>query len=314
MNYLKGIIISYFDTIEGSRTLLSYPEGLLLASSQMQQINRLLDITFEESFFFHQFDFSNSANYYMELPSKWARGGKESLMITILLNSTENQENWQEPIKELRDQLGRIPDIYKSFSYLTTKIDPDIQIKFQELQKLTKNFYESIPETHIIQRIVKLFMFGLDRVGKTSISKRLSENLFEKTSPTLWLNVHNFQFQNFQFVCFDVGGQKQFRSFWRNYLDNSEILIFVIDGTEKARFPEAKEELWGTLEICGKKIPLLVLNNKADVIEHIDNKFLENELALTQLNQPWHIIATSAKSGLGMNETLNWITEQIIKI
>jgi small GTP-binding protein len=299
--------------IEGSRTLLKYPNELILTDSQMRQINKLLDITFEKSFFYHQFDFSNSANYYLEVPSKWARGGKESILISILLDSTENPENWQEPIKEFTDQLERIPDIYKSFSYLTTRIDPDIKIKFQELQELTKHFYESIPETHVIQRIVKLFMFGLDRVGKTSISKRISENLFEKTSPTLWLSVHNFQFQNFQFVCFDVGGQKQFRGFWRNYLDNSEILIFVIDGTEKARFPEAKKELWGILEICEKKLPLLVLNNKADVIEHIDNKFLENELALTQLNQPWHIIATSAKSGLGMNETLNWITEQIIR-
>lgn len=310
---MKGIIISYFDMIEGSQTFLSYPKNLILNNSQMRQINKLLDITFEKSFFCHQFDFSNSANYYTEVPSKWARGGNESILVSVLLDSTENPENWQDPLKEFINQLGNIPNIYKSFSYQTSRPDPDIQIKYQELLILTKNFYESTPETHVIQRIVKLFMFGLDRVGKTSISKRISEDLFEKTSPTLWLNVHNFQFQNFQFVCFDVGGQKQFRSFWRNYLDNSEILIFVVDGTEKARFPEAKKELWSILEICDKKLPLLILNNKADVIEHTDNKFLVNELALTQLNQPWHIIATSAKSGLGMNEILNWITEKIVR-
>jgi small GTP-binding protein len=247
------------------------------------------------------------------LPSEWARGGRESVIITILLNSTDNPENWREPIKEFTDQFVTIPDIYKSCSYLTTRKDPDIGIKFQELKNLVKNFYESIPETHMFQRIVKLFMFGLDRVGKTSISKRISENIFEKTSPTLWLNVHNFQFQNCQFVCFDVGGQKQFRSFWKNYLDNSEILIFVLDGTERERFAEAKKELWKILEICGKNLPLIVLNNKADIAEHVDNEILEKELSLIQLNQPWHIIATSAKSGLGIDETLNWITEQLIR-
>lgn len=310
---MQGIIISYFDMIEGSKTLLKYPENLALDDSQMRQINKLIDITFESSFFFHQFDFSNTTNCYIDVPSKWARGGKESVLFTILLDSTDNPENWKEPLREFTDQFLAIPDIYKSFSYFAKREDFEIGIKFQELNNLVKSFYESIPETHIIQRIVKLFMFGLDRVGKTSISNRISENIFEKTSPTLWLDVHNFQFQNVQFVCFDVGGQKQFRSFWRNYLDNSEILIFVIDGTERERLAESKKELWGILEICEKNLPLLVLNNKADIAEHVDNQILEEELSLTQLNQPWQIIATSARSGLGIDETLNWITEQLVR-
>jgi small GTP-binding protein len=249
----------------------------------------------------------------VEVPSKWARGGKESVVVTILLDPIDNPENWRDPLRELTDQFLSIPDIYKSFSYFAKREDSDIEIKFQDLNTLMKNFYDSIPETHVIQRIIKLFMFGLDRVGKTSISNRISENIFEKTSPTLWLSVHNFQFQNFQFVCFDVGGQKQFRSFWRNYLDNSEILIFVLDGTERERFAEAKKELWGILEICDKNLPLLVLNNKADIVEHVSNQILEEELSLTHLNQPWQIIATSAKSGVGIDETLNWITEQLIR-
>jgi len=299
--------------IEGSKTLLKYPETISLTSAQLRQISKLIDITFQSSFFFHQFDFSNTANCYIEVPSKWARGGKESVIFTILMDSNDNPENWRDPLRELSDQLLTIPDIYKSFFYFSGKKDTEIEFKFQELHDLVKNFYESIPETHVIQRIVKLFMFGLDRVGKTSISERISQNIFEKTSPTLWLQVHNFQFQNFQFVCFDVGGQKQFRSFWRNYLDKSEILIFVIDGTDGERFAEAKNELWEILQICEKNLPLLVLNNKADIDGHVDNKILENELSLTQLNQPWQIIATSAKSGLGVDETLNWITEQLIR-
>ncbi len=297
--------------IEGSKTLLTYPDNLALTENQFHQINKLLDVIFEKSFFIHRFDFSNTANYYTEIPSKWARGGHESILISILISFTENPENWKEPLEELIAHIEQTPDIYKAFYYFTSSSDPKVAKKFQELKDLIKNFYESIPETITIQRIVKLFIFGLDRAGKTSLTKRVSENIYEQTSPTLWLNVHNFQFQNFQFVCFDVGGQQQFRSFWTNYLHNSEALIFVVDGSTPERFPEAKIELWKILQSSHNGLPLLVLNNKADLAGHVKNEKIIAALALNNLNRSWHIVATSAKSGQGINEAFNWVAEQL---
>ena len=310
---MKGIVISYFDTYEGSKPLLTYPEPLLLTDDQMNQVNKLLDITFEKSFFIHHFDFCNTVNYYTEISSEFARGKKESLLVSILVDSYEDPENWKEPLGEFLNYIETIPNVYKGFYYWTTKRTLEVEAKFKELQHLTKNFYESIPKTVTIQRVIKIFMFGLDRAGKTSISKRISDNLYEETSPTLWLNVSNFHFQNFQFVCFDVGGQIQFRCFWKNYLHNSEILIYVLDGTQPERLSEAKMELWPILETCPTDLPLLILNNKADLKGHIENETIKSTLSLNQLNSPWHIVATSAKSGLGISEALDWISSQLMK-
>ncbi|MHA1279458.1 MAG: ADP-ribosylation factor family protein [Candidatus Helarchaeota archaeon] len=303
--------MSYFDMIEGSKILLKYPHNLDLDDNKTNQITKLLDVMFERSFFVHQFDFSTTANFYAEISSEWARGGKESILISVLLNAHENPENWKEPLEELVKYIETIPDIYKSFYYYTSNTDPQIVRKIQELESLIQNFYDSIPETITVQRIVKLFMFGLDRAGKTSISKRVSENIYEKTSPTLWLDVHKFQFHNFQFVCFDLGGQQQFRSFWKNYLDNSELLIFVIDGARPERFSEAKEELWKILQTCPPHLPLIVLNNKADLDNHLTNETIVSSLNLGGLHRPWNIVSTSAKNGIGFAEAFEWITNQL---
>jgi len=299
--------------IEGSKLLLTYPETLTLSEDQLNQISKLLDVTFEESFFTHQFDFSNTVNYYLEIPSEWARGGHELVLITLLITASENPDDWKEPLEEFVTHLRNIPSLYKAFYYETSTEDSEIVTKMQELLNVTQNFYKSIPETHSVQRIVKLFMFGLDRAGKTSFSKRAMANLYEKTSPTLWLDVHNFQFQNFQFVCFDLGGQKQFRSFWKNYLHNSEILIFVVDGSRPERFSEAKTELWSILNGANPDLPLLILNNKADLEDHVENDVLLSALGLDSLTRPWQIIQTSAKSGLGVDDALNWISKQLTK-
>ena len=59
------------------------------------------------------------------------------------------------------------------------------------------------------------------------------------------------------------------------------------------------------------ELPLIVLNNKADLEDHSDNEIVKSELSLNQLQRPWHILATSAKSGVGIADSLNWITNQL---
>ena len=186
---MQGIVISYFDKIQGSRTFMVHPEDLELDDNQLHQINKLINFTFEECFFTHQFNFSNTANFYTEIPSVWARGGCELILISVILDSIENPDSWQAPLKEFTTQLTQIPDIYKGFYYIPQVTNGEIRSKSDEIKNLIKCFYESIPEKIIIQKTTKLFIFGLDNAGKTSISKRISENLFTSTKPTLWLDV-----------------------------------------------------------------------------------------------------------------------------
>lgn len=45
----------------------------------------------------------------------------------------------------------------------------------------------------------------------------------------------------------DVGGQKTLRSYWRNYFEKTDALIWVVDATDRVRLDDCREELSGLL-------------------------------------------------------------------
>lgn len=45
----------------------------------------------------------------------------------------------------------------------------------------------------------------------------------------------------------DVGGQKSLRSYWRNYFECTDGLIWVVDSADKRRLEDCKNELHSLL-------------------------------------------------------------------
>ena len=41
----------------------------------------------------------------------------------------------------------------------------------------------------------------------------------------------------------DVGGQKTLRSYWRNYFEKTDALIWVVDATDRERISDCRQEL-----------------------------------------------------------------------
>lgn len=46
----------------------------------------------------------------------------------------------------------------------------------------------------------------------------------------------------------DVGGQKTLRSYWRNYFEKTDALIWVVDSTDRLRIEDCRDELHGLLQ------------------------------------------------------------------
>ena len=64
----------------------------------------------------------------------------------------------------------------------------------------------------------------------------------------------------------DVGGQKSLRSYWRNYFESTDGLVWVVDAADRMRLDACKDELNILLEeerLAGAT--LLVLANKQDL-------------------------------------------------
>ena len=48
---------------------------------------------------------------------------------------------------------------------------------------------------------------------------------------------------SYKLNIWDVGGQKTIRSYWRNYFEKTDALIWVVDSTDRLRIGECKAEL-----------------------------------------------------------------------
>lgn len=51
----------------------------------------------------------------------------------------------------------------------------------------------------------------------------------------------------FKLNVWDVGGQKSLRSYWRNYFESTDGLIWVVDSADRMRFSDCKQELQNLL-------------------------------------------------------------------
>ena len=53
----------------------------------------------------------------------------------------------------------------------------------------------------------------------------------------------------FKLNMWDIGGQKSIRPYWRNYFDNTDALVYVVDSADQERFLEVKVFIFLSISI-----------------------------------------------------------------
>jgi len=117
----------------------------------------------------------------------------------------------------------------------------------------------------------KVFLFGIDEVGKSSFTRRIKTGKFNDNffTPSKKFNIEYIQRQDGLLSIWDSPGQSIFREKWLLGLQDSNIIIYIIDVANQLRFDESKTEFWNIYnENDLKDIPLLILGNKIDLINH----------------------------------------------
>ncbi|KAI7527960.1 hypothetical protein KC317_g20795 [Hortaea werneckii] len=103
-------------------------------------------------------------------------------------------------------------------------------------------------------------------LGKTTIVKRIMNEDVNSVSPTLGFIIKTIDYEGYKLNIWDVGGQKTLRTYWKNYFEKTDTLIWVVDATDSERLEDCRAELKGLLlqeRLMGAS--LLVFKNKSDV-------------------------------------------------
>ena len=166
---------------------------------------------------------------------------------------------------------------------------------------------------------INVFIFGLDRAGKTTLVTYFQEKKFIPQSPTIGVNISHLIFagSNLTMEFTDVGGQKRFRKDWENYLKRPHILVFVIDASDRdeQRIHDGRKELQKLLvnpKVTG--IPLLILINKIDLDMVMMGDVVEKKFGLNKIQgREVLVYEVSAKTGKNIDAVVNAMTTLVLK-
>ncbi|CAI7656431.1 unnamed protein product [Penicillium viridicatum] len=174
---------------------------------------------------------------------------------------------------------------------------------------------------------MRILMLGLDNAGKTTIVKRIMDEDVTTVSPTLGFIIKTIDFMGYKLniceptqvsggqpaltVLGDVGGQKTLRSYWKNYFEKTDTLVWVVDATDRLRVDDCRQELSGLLleeRLTGAS--LLVFLNKTDVEHCMSEQEVRERLDLDSIKtHKWTILPCSAITGTNLNEGLEWVVQ-----
>ncbi|CAK6446777.1 unnamed protein product [Pipistrellus nathusii] len=155
-----------------------------------------------------------------------------------------------------------------------------------------------------------LLMVGLDGAGKTTLLYKLKLGKVLTTTPTIGFNLETVEYKNINFVVWDLHSQDKSRFMWNYYCPGKHGLIFVVDSTDQERMEEARQEMMRMMTEM-KDVVLLVLANKQDLPNAMDAAEITDKLGLHSLHdRTWYLQATSAITGAGLYEGLDWLANQ----
>ncbi len=162
---------------------------------------------------------------------------------------------------------------------------------------------------------VRIVMVGLDGAGKTTILYQIRMGERIKTIPTIGFNVETLEYKGLNFTVWDIGGQDKIRVLWKQYYQNADSVIFVVDSNDKERINEAAEELKKMLaEEDLKECIVLVMANKQDINGALSPGEVTEKLGMKSLNRrSWLVQGTSAISGQGIKEGFDWMASVLLK-
>ncbi|KAF5390438.1 hypothetical protein D9757_005220 [Collybiopsis confluens] len=172
-----------------------------------------------------------------------------------------------------------------------------------------------IRKNRMKEKEMRILFLGLDNAGKTTIIKKLNNEDINSVSPTLGFNIKSFVHRKYTLNIWDVGGQRTLRPYWRNYFEQTDGLVWVVDSGDRMRMNDCREELHSLLledRLAGAS--LLIFANKRDLQGSMDDSQIQDGLDLPSIKtHHWKILSCSAVTGENLVQGLDWVVDDVAR-
>lgn len=249
------------------------------------------------------------------------------IIVGLIFEQEDNPYDYRGIFEELLNELLNNGSDYSFNDEI--EIDNLLISMFIDIRRYGDEIIEkSLEIEYYYQResFYKIFLFGVDEVGKSSLVRRLRTGEFNDNyfTPTRKFNIEYIQSEERGLLAFwDMPGQQSFRKKWLIGLQDSNIIVYMIDIANQRRFEESKKEFWNILnrsELNG--IPLLIIGNKTDLMKYSEDdcntqlQKLEQEISEVFnfekiRNREWQYLSTSVKTNFNVDTVIQTIFELI---
>lgn len=160
----------------------------------------------------------------------------------------------------------------------------------------------------------KICMLGSFAVGKTSLVSQYVSSIFsDKYLSTVGVKVDRKSLavdgHAVTLMLWDLYGEDGFQAVQRSYLRGASGYLLVVDGTRFQTLAAARDLQKMAVSVIGN-VPFIVALNKADLAA----EWQVDDRALIEIaEQGWPIIRTSAKTGLGVQESFERLARAMLE-
>ena len=251
-----------------------------------------------------------------------------TIIIGLLFDKEDNPYDYKTIFEELLNELLNNGEGYSFEDEI--EIDNLLLSIFIDIRRFGDEVIEKPSEIEYYyqkETFFKIFLFGIDEVGKSSLVRRLKTGDFNENffTPTRKFNIEYIPVEEkgSLLAVWDMPGQKLFRSKWLKGLQDSNVLVYMIDIANQRSFEESKRELWNIInriELDG--VPLVIIGNKIDLIKYSDNEYEDQLQYLKEelfnyfdfkniKNRNWLFLFTSVKTNFNMENLIESIFDLI---
>lgn len=165
---------------------------------------------------------------------------------------------------------------------------------------------------------VRCLMVGFAGSGKMTLLYQLVLGLVVTTMPTQGVNVEDYRYKDLTFRIKEFGGGTGTRPLWKLFIDQTQAVLFVVDGQDRLNMTNEdseylgetlgnREALHGLMEHLDANVPVIVFVNKQDLAGCMAIEELVRVLHLRRLRQPWCINKCCSLTMHGAEKNFEWL-------